>query len=62
MAKFNACIGIGFANATQRIEFEVDDEDLEGLSSDDREEYLYREAEEVINSYGIVEIYYEEID
>lgn len=60
MAKFRACVSVGLMGCNREIEFEVDDEDLEGLSDDQRDYYLFQEAEEVINGHGTVEIWYEE--
>jgi len=40
MAKFKMSLGIGFANAKQKEVIEIPDEELEGLSEEDREKLL----------------------
>jgi hypothetical protein len=60
MANFKAFVSIGLVGCKREEEFWIDDEDLEGLSPSERNDLLYREAEEMIMSNGNVEIWYEE--
>jgi hypothetical protein len=58
VANFTAWLSIGYPTAKQEVPFEVDDEDLECLTPDEREAYLWGQAEEAVCDY--IEIWYEE--
>jgi hypothetical protein len=49
---------IGYSMADCDDILEIDDEDLEGMTEDEREEFLMKETEEWANNY--IEYYYEE--
>lgn len=59
MAKFKAFAATPNVGSRYSVEFEIDDEDLEGLSPEELDDYLYNEAQEVIIQY--VDIWCEEL-
>ena len=59
MAKFKAFAATPKVGSRFGIEFEIDDEDLEGLSPEELDDRLYNEAQEVVMQY--VDIWCEEL-
>ncbi len=60
--KFTAHVATNKSGSECTTEFEIDDEALEGLTADQRETLLSKEAEEAIYDAGYVEIWWTEGD
>jgi len=58
--KFTAYVQTDKNGSQCETEFEVDDEALEGMSEDDRIEYLQNEAVDAVWDAGLVSVYCEE--
>lgn len=58
--KFTAHVATNKNGSECTVEFEVDDGDLAGLTNDQREELLAKEAEEAVYDAGQVSIWWTE--
>lgn len=56
--KLKVYLSIGFVGANREDEIKIDDEDLEGLTPEQREECLWQIAQEWANNY--IEIWHKE--
>lgn len=60
--KFTAYAQTNLVGSRVEAEFEIDDDALEGMSDDERDEFLHDQAMEAVFERGLVEIYYEEAE
>lgn len=60
MAKFKFTLGIGLAGCRQEEEYEISDEELEGLDSDERNKSIEEYWQEWVN--GLVDGGWDEIE
>lgn len=58
MAKFKFNLSIGCSTAMETDEMEIDDEELKGLSEEEREKYIQDRLEEWASNY--IEMWFEE--
>ena len=58
--KFTAYVQTNANGSRCETEFEVDDEELYGMTDDEREAYLHEQAVEAVFGESLVQIWYEE--
>lgn len=56
-----ACIDIGFPTAIRKIQFDIYDDELEDMTEEEIDDYLYMAAKETLEGNAVINIYYEQI-